>query len=151
MQWTRSFITEKGTFQKSFIKISQVVSKEHSKKTLILKAKQKNCLFPLQATIRVGRQGFFYFYFWNFDETDFSWKCKQRKIYNKWHLQVYTAVLQKILNLIYAIKSRCYKMLLNKTFQCLILSKKCKVGPGKIGSFGVAESSKFLFLTLLHN
>ena len=40
-----------------------------------------------------------------------------KNIYNKEDLQVYTAVLHKI----YGIKSRYNDMLLNKTFQCLIL------------------------------
>ena len=32
------------------------------------------------------------------------------------------------LHMIYVIKSRYYDMLFNKTFKCLILSKKCRVG-----------------------
>ena len=36
-----------------------------------------------------------------------------------------------------------YVMLLNKTFQCLILSKKCRVRPEKIALGGVAKTSFF--------
>ena len=43
-----------------------------------------------------------------------------KKIYDEWHLQVYTAGLHKI----YIIQSRYYNMLLNKSFKCWILSKK---------------------------
>ena len=66
----------------------------------LLRSRKKNCLFPLQVTKKqgsVGRDFFiFIFYFGNFDETDFSFKCKQRKYIHvisdiyKFILQFYT-------------------------------------------------------------
>ena len=49
-------------------------------------------------------------------------------------------------------KDLFYDMPLIKTFQCLILSRKnCRVGPGKIGLVGVAETSNLFFLSSKRN
>ena len=80
----------------------------------MVRPRKKNCLFPLLATKKLGSVG-------------------QRKyIYDiyKFILQFYTQI--------YVIQSRYYDMVLNQTFQCLILTKinvrsglKNRVGPGK--------------------
>ena len=84
-----------------------VVKIQHNFIVLYELGQEKNASFNYRLRKnKVWSKDFFYFdIFFTFetDETDFSWKCKQRLVtftYNMWHLQVYNAVLKYFVNLV---------------------------------------------------